>query len=245
MNKSVLITGASRGIGAACAEEFAKGGYNIAINYLNHEDAALSLKERLISQYGTDAVCIRADVGEARDCERLIKEAHERFGFIDVLVNNAGVSMQKLVTDTSADEWDRMIGVNLSSVFHCSKAALKYMIPEHKGVIVNIASMWGEVGASMEVAYSASKSGVIGLTKALSKEVAPSNIRVNAVSPGVVMTDMMKDFDEETVAWLKDETPLLTLGAPEDIAKAVCFLASDEARFITGQILSVNGGFVI
>ena len=150
-----------------------------------------------------------------------------------------------LLTDMTDEDWKRMTDTNLSSVFYCCRAVLPAMIRAHHGVIVNIASMWGEVGASCEAAYSASKAGVIGLTKALAKEVGPSGVRVNAVSPGVVMTDMMASFSEADVAALKDETPLETLGSPEDIAGAVLFLASNKARFITGQILSVNGGMVI
>ena len=172
-------------------------------------------------------------------------EAIEEFGFIDVLVNNAGISLSGLFTVTKEDEWDRVIATNLSSVYYCCKAVLPHMIREHKGAIVNIASMWGEVGASCEVAYSASKAGVIGLSKALAKEEGPSGIRVNAVSPGVIMTDMMKEYDETVCEELKEETPLMKLGSPSDVAEAVYFLSSDQADFITGQVLSVNGGFVI
>ena len=244
MSKTVLITGASRGIGAACAERCAREGYNVVVNY-HTSTAAEALAKRLSDEYGVRTLCICADVGKRAECDEMIKKAIGEFGFIDVLVNNAGVSLSGLFTVTKEDEWDRVIATNLSSVYYCCKAALPYMIREHKGAIVNIASMWGEVGASCEVAYSASKAGVIGLTKALAKEVGPSGIRVNAVSPGVILTDMMKGYEEETLEDLRDETPLSRLGEPEDIAEAVCFLAGEQASFITGQILSVNGGFVI
>lgn len=174
-----------------------------------------------------------------------VRAMFEKVGAVDVLVNNAGVSSQKLFTDLSDDDWRETIGVNLDGVFYCCREALKPMISKKNGVIINISSMWGETGASCEVHYSASKAGVIGLTKALAKEVAPSNIRVNCIAPGVIMTDMMSDFDEETVSALREETPLGRLGTPEDIAETALFLASDKASFITGQTLSVNGGFVI
>lgn len=164
---------------------------------------------------------------------------------VDVLVNNAGISSQKLFTDIKDDEWKKTIGVNLNGVFYCCKNVLPQMINRKSGVIINISSMWGEVGASCEVHYSASKAGVIGLTKALAKEVAPSGVRVNCIAPGVIMTDMMEDFDGETINELKAETPLGRLGTPEDIAAAALFLASDNASFITGQTLGVNGGFII
>ena len=169
----------------------------------------------------------------------------EKAGGVDVLINNAGVSSQKLFTDITDDDWRKTIGVNLDGVFYCCREALPRMISQKSGVIVNISSMWGEVGASCEVHYSASKSGVIGLTRALAKEVAPSGIRVNCIAPGVIMTDMMNDYDDETIEELKSQTPLGRLGTPEDIASAALFLASDEASFITGQTLGVNGGFVI
>lgn len=169
----------------------------------------------------------------------------EEIGSVDVLVNNAGISSQKLFTDITDDEWKKTIGVNLDAVFYCCKNALPHMIRQKSGAIINISSMWGEVGASCEVHYSASKAGVIGLTKALAKEVAPSGVRVNCIAPGVIMTDMMSDYDDKTINELKDETPLGRLGTPEDIAAAALFLASDDASFITGQTLGVNGGFII
>ena len=241
---TVLITGASRGIGAACAKAFAKAGFDVAINYLNSADKAEKLAEELRA-FGVNTFCVKADVSDVKQVAEMFSQVRDTIGDPDILVNNAGISMTGLLTDMSDTEWDRLISTNLSSVFYCCKAALPAMIRAHSGVIINIASMWGEVGASCETAYSAAKAGVIGLTKALAKEVGPSGIRVNAVSPGVVMTDMMAEYSADDVASLKDETPLNMLGTPEDIAEAVLFLASDKARFITGQVLSVNGGFVI
>ena len=242
--KTVLITGASRGIGAACAREFAREGCGIAVNYNHSEEKAQALCDELTA-LNAEVMLVKADVRDSAAVKAMVEHVEDRFGRIDVLVNNAGIAMQKLFTDTTDDEWDSMIATNLSAVFYSCKAVAPAMIRSHSGCIVNIASMWGEVGASCEVAYSAAKAGVIGLTKALAKELGPSGIRVNAVSPGVTMTDMMAGFSDEDVAALKEETPLCALGTPEDIAKAVVFLASDKARFITGQILGVNGGMVI
>lgn len=240
----VLITGASRGIGAACARAFAKAGYDVAVNYCRSEEKALALTEELRS-LGVGALCVQADVADSAQVNMMFETVTEQLGAVDVLVNNAGVSYVGLLTDMTDDEWNRLIATDLNAVFYCSRAALPAMIRAHSGVIVNIASMWGEVGASCEAAYSAAKAGVIGLTKALAKEVGPSGVRVNAVSPGVVMTDMMNSFSDEDVKALKEETPLGSLGTPEDIADTILYLASDKARFITGQVVSVNGGFVI
>ncbi len=242
--RTVLITGASRGIGAACARAFAKAGFDVAIHYCRSAEKAEALAREL-SGCGVRAVTVQADVSDSKQVKAMFDEVYGAFGHIDALVNSAGVAHVGLLTDMTDDEWDRLIGADLSGTFYCCREALREMLRAHSGVIVNIASMWGEVGASCEAAYSAAKAGVIGLTKALAKEVGPSGIRVNAVSPGVIMTDMMAGFTGEDLAALRDETPLNTLGAPEDIADAAVFLASDKARFITGQVLSVNGGFVI
>lgn len=242
--KTILITGGSRGIGAACARAFAAQGCRVAINYNKSEEKAQALCEELTA-LGYDVMAVHADVSDSASVGRMIDLVEERFGRIDVLVNNAGIAMQKLFTDTTDSEWERMIGTNLSAAFYCARAVASAMIREHSGCIINIASMWGEVGASCEVAYSAAKAGVIGLTKALAKELGPSGIRVNAISPGVVMTDMMAGFSEEDVAALRNETPLCTLGTPGDIANTAVFLASEKAKFITGQIIGVNGGMII
>ena len=241
---TVLITGASRGIGAQCALTFAKAGCDVALNYCRSEEKALALIKE-IQTLGVRACAVQADVADSTQVKQMFDTVRAELGAIDVLVNNAGIAHVGLLTDMTDDEWRRLIDTDLSGTFYCCREALPDMIRAHSGAIVNIASMWGEVGASCEAAYSAAKAGVIGLTKALAKEVGPSGVRVNAVSPGVVMTDMMAGFSDEDVAALKDETPLMLLGTPEDIAEAVLFLASEKARFITGQVLSVNGGLVI
>ena len=241
---TVLITGASRGIGAACAAAFGRAGYDVAVNYNHSKDKAETVAAEL-RQLGVRSCAVRADVSDSAQVSAMFDTVRCELGSVDVLVNNAGIAMYGLLTDMSDSDWDRMISSDLSSVFYCCRAALPDMIRSHAGVIINIASMWGEVGASCEAAYSAAKAGVIGLTKALAKEVAPSGVRVNAVSPGVIMTDMMSGFTEDDIAALIADIPLGTLGKSEDIARAVLYLASDEARYITGQVLSVNGGMII
>lgn len=239
MKKTVIITGASRGIGAQTAREFAKSGYNVVINYFKSEKEAFSLAEE------TGGVALSADVSDETQAQALVKAATDKFGRVDVLVNNAGIAKQQLFTDTTAQEWDRMFAVNVRGAFNCSKAVLDRMITEHSGCIINISSMWGQTGGSCEVAYSASKAAVIGMTKALAKEVGPAGIRVNCVAPGVIKTDMLNCFTQEDMQALREETPLGMIGEPIDVAKVVLFLASEEARFITGQIIAPNGGMVI
>ena len=245
MSKTALITGASRGIGTACAIALAKCGYNIVINYNKSEDKAQNLAKIIEDNYGVEVLCIKADVCQKAQVDSMVAQAESRFGTIDVLVNNAGIALQKLFTDTTDDDWNTVINTNLTAVYNVTHAVLPSMIRNHAGNIVNISSMWGEVGASCEVAYSASKAGVIGLTKALAKEVAPSDVRVNCVSPGVIMTDMMSSFDSETLEMIKEDIPLGTLGTAKNVADAVSFLVSEKAQYITGQVLSVNGGMVI
>ena len=242
-NKIALVTGGARGIGRAICRTLANEGFKIAINFNNSENEAIALKDELSAV--TEVEIFKCDVSDANAVKEMFSDISRELGNVNVLVNNAGVAEQVLFTDITDEMWQRMINTNLSSAFYCSREALKNMINEKNGVIVNIASMWGEVGASMEVHYSTAKAGLIGMTKALAKEVGLSGVRVNAVSPGVVLTDMMNSFSESDKENLKDETPLNTLGTPEDIAHAVSFLASDKAKFITGQVLSVNGGFVI
>ena len=243
--KTAVVTGASRGIGAACAVAMAKNGYNVILGYKENKEKAENLARVLIEGYGVAAIAVGADVADSAAADSLIETAFRNFGRVDVLVNNAGIARFKLFTEITDEEWQQMIGTNLTGVFNCSRAAAKYMINAKRGSIVNISSMWGQVGASCEVHYSASKAGVIGLTQALAKELAPSGIRVNCVCPGVIKTDMLANIDEETISSLVEETPIGRLGTPKDIADAVAFLCSDSASFITGQILGVNGGFVI
>ena len=241
--KTALVTGGAKGIGAAVCRALAKDGYNIALNFNTSENEALRLKNEL--SVITSVEIFKADVSDSTEVKKMFSEIENIFGGVDVLVNNAGISEQALFTDITDEMWQKMIGTNLTGAFNCCRCALPYMIREKSGSIINIASMWGEVGASMEVHYSAAKAGLIGLTKALAKEVGLSGITVNAVSPGVVLTDMMAQFSDEDKKVLADETPMGVLGTPEDIAAAVSFLASEKARFITGQVVSVNGGFVI
>ena len=241
--KTALVTGGAKGIGAAVCRALAKDGYNIALNFNTSEKEALSLKNELSAV--TSVEIFKADVSDSEQVKKMFSEIENIFGGADVLVNNAGIAQQALFTDITDEMWQKMIDTNLTGAFNCCRSALPYMIREKCGSIINIASMWGEVGASMEVHYSAAKAGLIGLTKALAKEVGLSGITVNAVSPGVVLTDMMAQFSDEDKKVLADETPMGVLGTPEDIAATVSFLASEKARFITGQVVSVNGGFVI
>ena len=244
--KTAVITGASGGIGSAAALAFAQDGYNIALQYNKNRDRAFALAEKIEKAFNVSALPVQADVSSSQAVGRMFDEIEKFFGRADVLVNNAGIAQQRLFTDITDEEWKKMLGTNLDGVFYCSREVLKrFMIKTHSGVILNISSMWGQVGASCEVHYSAAKAGVIGLTKALAKEVGLSGIRVNCIAPGVGMTDMMKSFDEQTIIELREETPLNALGTPEDIAQAAVFLCSDKAKFITGQVLGINGGFVI
>lgn len=243
--KTAVVTGASRGIGAACAVALAKSGYNVILGYKVNKERAEQLSEVLVSGYGIAAIAVQADVSVSSEADALIETGFKNFGRVDVLVNNAGIAQFKLFTEITDEEWNNMIGTNLTGVFNCSRAAAKHMINQKSGSIVNISSMWGQVGASCEVHYSASKAGVIGLTQALAKELAPSGVRVNCICPGVIRTDMLSEIDEETIDSLMEETPLQRIGTPKDIADSVAFLCSDRAEFITGQVLGVNGGFVI
>lgn len=244
MNKTVFITGGSRGIGAEIAKMFAANGYNVAITYKNSKEKANGVIKE-ITAAGNSAIAFQADSTDSASAQAAIKAATDAFGKIDVLINNSGIAEQKLFTDISDSDWDRMIANNLSSAFYYCREVLPQMINRKSGCIINISSMWGEVGASCEVHYSAAKAGIIGLTKALAKEVGPSGIRVNCISPGVIKTDMLGSFSDEDLKSLEDETPLGILGRPEDIANTALFLASDNASFITGQIFGINGGFVI
>jgi 3-oxoacyl-[acyl-carrier protein] reductase len=245
MKKTVFITGASRGIGAACAIYFAKQGYDVAINYLSNIDKAQEVAET-IRAMGQNAYIYQGDVADYEQMRTIIKKCTNDLGHIDVVVNNAGIAQQKLFTDTTPDEWHRMFSVNVDSIYNVLSCVLPQMINRKSGSVVNVSSMWGICGASCEVAYSASKSAVIGLTKALAQELAPSNIRVNCVAPGLIDTEMNNNLSEEDIRGVIEETPLGKIGKAEDIAKAIFFLADDEySSFTTGQILSPNGGLVI
>lgn len=244
MAKVAVVSGGSRGIGAAVCRTLAGEGYTVIIDYRINREAAESLEAELRAS-GMNAEAYCCDVSDEASVVELFSYVIKKYGRVDVLVNNAGVSNYELFTDISSDSWDYIMNTNLKGTFFMSREALGNMISNKRGRIINIASMWGICGASCEVAYSVSKSGVIGLTKALAKEVGPSGITVNCVAPGVIQTDMLKDISDEAVEMLKEETPLGILGTPENVADCVAFLASDKAGFITGQVLSPNGGMVI
>ena len=239
-----FVSGASRGIGAACAVELARNGFDVMINYNKSEKAAKKVAEQ-VEALGRKAVLCRLDVSDYGAVNAVCSELVHRFGTPDVLVNNAGVSISGLVQDVTEEQWDALIGGNLKSMFNLCKAFVPGMVSRKSGCIVNISSMWGQTGASFESVYSASKGGVDAFTKSLAKELGPSGIRVNAVSPGCILTDMCAGYSEADLKALADETCLGRNGTPQDIANAVAFLASDKASFITGQILGVNGGMVI
>lgn len=241
--KTAIVTGASRGIGAAIAIALAKMGYAVAVNYIKNREAAVETV-RKISDLGVPAKAISADVSDPDGVKRLFCEA-DGLGSLDVLINNAGISRIGLLQDMTDSEIERLIGVNLKGAILCSREAAKRMIPRKSGAIINISSMWGEVGASCEAVYSATKAGLIGFTKALAKELGPSGIRVNCVSPGVIRTDMNSSLDPETLEALVTDTPLLRLGSSDDVASAVAFLVRKESSFITGQVLPVNGGITV
>ena len=244
MFKTVLITGASRGIGAETARRFAREGYAVGINYCRSRTQAEDLVRELEAM-GVPAKAYRADVSDRTQVDRMMEEFFQDFGHMDVLVCNAGIARQELFTDVTLDQWRQMLGINLDGVFHCCQAALPDMIRRKSGRIITLSSMWGQVGASCEVAYSAAKAGVIGLTKALAKEVGPSGITVNCVAPGVIETEMNGLLDQETKDALAEETPLERMGTPADVAEAIWFLASQGGSFFTGQVLAPNGGFII
>lgn len=244
MKETVLITGGSRGIGAACTELFASKGYNVVVNYNNSEKEVMNLCKKL-QDNGYSVYPFKADVSIREEVNLMVEYCIKKFFKVDILINNAGISQEKLFIDLTDEDWDNMMNINLKGMFYTTQEVLKNMIYEKKGSIINISSMWGLVGASCEVHYSVAKAGVIGMTKALAKEVGPSNIRVNAIAPGVIETEMLNGFTKEDIDVLIDETPLMRLGTPMDIAKCAGFLASDDAGFITGQVISSNGGFVI
>ena len=243
MKKVALITGSSRGIGRAVAAKLAGDGYAVCINYIERQDKAEEHVKALTAA-GCDAMCFQADVADADAVDAMVNAVRERFGHISLLVNNAGIARQCLFQDISREYWKRIFDVNLNGAFNTIQAVLPNMLHEHSGCIINTSSIWGLHGASCEVAYSATKHAIVGLTRSLAQELAPSGIRVNCVAPGVIDTDMVQVLGSDTLAELTEDTPLGRLGMPEDIAALVSFLASDAASFITGQVITSDGGFI-
>lgn len=242
---AVLITGASRGIGAACARRFAQAGWNVGVNYFHSRQQALELVEEL-EKLGVRAAALQGDVSQSQQAAALVEETQREFGALDALVCNAGVAgVQALLTDLTDEQWRWTAGTNLDGVVYTMRAAIPGMVRRQKGSIVTISSMWGLTGGSCEAAYSAAKAGVIGLTRAMAKELGPSHIRVNCVAPGVIDTDMNAHLSSQDMQALAEETPLGRIGRPEDVAEGVFFLTSAAADFITGQVLAVDGGMVI
>lgn len=240
--ETVLITGASGGIGSAIAKRFAANGYNVAVHYNSNKNAATELCACIRAAGGT-AEMFHADLLYSSEIDKMISEVAVKFGEVDVLVNNAGVSLIKLFDDTTEEEWDKVMNVNLKAAFLCSKAVVKNMIHNKKGKIINISSIWGVNGASCEVAYSASKAGLIGFTKALAQELAPACIQVNCVTPGVISTKMNSVLKESEIEALCDSIPIGRFGIPDEVAGAVLYFASPDSGYTTGQVLGVDGGW--
>lgn len=242
--QAALVTGASRGIGRACARALAEAGAAVMIGYREQEEMALSLA-RAIQEGGGEAACFQVDVGDPAACEAAVAATVRRFGRIDILINNAGTALEKLLLDTSLAEWHSLVAVHLTGMYACTRAALPHMIGRRYGRVVTISSIWGITGAAGEVAYSAVKAGQNGFTRALAQEVGPFGVTVNAVAPGAIETDMNAALrGEDLVAWL-DRTPVGRLGTPGEVAAVVKFLASPAAGFLTGQVISPNGGVVV
>ncbi|NBI65709.1 SDR family oxidoreductase [Pseudoflavonifractor sp. 60] len=245
MSNSVLITGGSRGIGAAAARVFAREGWDVAVNYNASGEAARGLVRELTA-LGVRAVPIQADVSRSEEAEGLVREAEAALGPLDALVCSAGIALpQQLLTDTTDSQWRRLMGTDLDGVFYTVRAAVPGMVRRKRGAIVTVSSMWGVTGGSCEVPYSAAKAGVIGLTRALAKELGPSQIRVNCVAPGVIDTDMNRHLPPDILAQLGEEAPLCRVGQGPEVAEVIQFLASERASFLTGQVVCVDGGMVI
>ena len=242
--KTVLITGASHGIGAQTARLFGKKGYAVAINYNKSETQAKALEKEL-KTLGVLAKTYKADVSDVGEITAMFEEIKKDFGTLDVLVNNAGVSSEKMLCDTSEEDYNFVMDTNLKGTVFCSKLAQEIMVKNKKGAIVNVSSMWGEIGASCESVYSASKAAVIGFTKALAKELGLSGITVNCIEPGVINTEMNAELDDETLAGLCDETPVGRIGQTYELAEFVFVIATEKSGFLTGQVIGFDGGFTI
>ena len=242
MSRVAIVTGASKGIGREIAKTLAENGIKVIANYNNSEKEAKELKEELKKE-GIEIDIVKADVSTREGTNELAQYALEKYKKIDILINNAGISEYKLFTDETDEDWQRVINTNLYSAFAMSQEVIPSMVHQKNGLIINMSSAWGVVGGALEVIYSVSKAGIDGLTKALAKELGPSNIRVNSIAPGMINTKMNSNLNEEEIKNLKEETPLGKIGEPKDIAKCVKWLIEDE--FTTGQIISINGGWII
>ena len=242
MSKIAIVTGASRGIGREITKEISKKGIKVIANYFNSEKKAKELQEELKKE-GIDIDIFKADVSKKEECKKIVDYTIKKYKKIDILINNAGVDKVQLITEATKEDWDYMINTNLYSAFAMCQETLPYMIHEKNGCIINISSIWGITGASTEVLYSITKAGLDGLTKALAKEVGPSNIRVNSIAPGYIETDMNKNYTKEEKEEMKNEIPLERLGMPIDIAKCINWLIEDN--YTTGQVISINGGWLI
>ena len=240
----VLVTGGAGGIGAAIVEKFALAGHPVVLQYFQSKEKAENIAAKLRKQ-NAQVLLVQADLRQQTEVERMVQEIETQWGKVGILINNAGIAQQKLFTDITAEEWRNMFAVHVDGAFYCTQALLPAMISAKNGKIIFISSMWGQVGGSCEVHYSAAKGALQAMSQALAKELGPSGIRVNCVAPGFIQTAMNSQFDTETVNMLKEETPLGILGEAQDVADLVYFLASEEAKFITGQIIGCNGGLVI
>lgn len=244
MEKIALVTGSSRGIGRAIARELAREGWKVCINYRVRRDCAESLLEE-ISAFGGEAMIYGADVSRREEVNAMVAAVKENWGAVSLLINNAGVAGQALFQDVTDELWHRYFSVNVDGAFHAIQAVLPPMLREHTGCIINVSSMWGLRGASCEVTYSCTKAALIAMSRSLALELAPTNIRVNCIAPGVIKTDMLDALPAEVLPQLAEETPLRRLGTPEDIAHLAVFLASDKSSFITGQVITADGGFIV
>lgn len=242
MKKTALITGASGGIGSAAARALARDGFRLALCY-NSDEAGIKRLAKELNK-STDAFTAKVDVSDRAQVDSAFEQAAEEFGGISVLVNCAGISQQKLFTDITEADFDRMMAVTVKGTFNTCQAALPFMINRKRGKIINISSMWGVAGASCEVHYSAAKAAVIGLTKALARELAPSNIQVNCIAPGVIETKMNSCFSEAELEALKNEVPMGRFGSPEEVAALISYLASEKSDYVTAQVIGIDGGFI-
>lgn len=242
MNKTVLITGASGGIGSAVAEKFACLGYNVVINYNKNEKAALELCEKLKTTGNCNILAVKADISDNTQVDAMFSQAEKQFGGVDILINNAGISLIKMINDVTESEWDNIFDINTKSAYLCSKRAISYMVRNRWGRIINISSMWGICGASCEVPYSASKAALVGFTKALAKELAPSGITVNCIAPGLIETKMNAHLSSDELSAFVNDIPVMRQGRSFEVAHAASFFAHENSGYITAQTLAVDGG---